>query len=223
MSSSTLAPKRPSSGRERPRRSGGGSRKAGGEITSGESTFASSERLSKASSATSASLVLRVVRRRTAVGLADVRLVVRVGLFFGAGIQRNLSREANFTGRVAPRAGGASDEFAARIAQHPLPSKGSRPNRAKLPTRLIALNNGCGKASETLKTHRIPHSVVHESWPTQAAWARTPGGVWRRMRNASATNWELLIHGLGHRGRRSHDLTKPILGSVLCWFALKRN
>ncbi|TXT37973.1 MAG: hypothetical protein FD138_523 [Planctomycetota bacterium] len=184
-----------------------------------ESTLDSSERFSKAASAPSASLVLRVVRRRTAVGLAVVRLVVRVGLFFGAGIQRNLSRETNSTGRGSPRASGASNEFAERIAQLPSLSKGSCPNRAKLPTRLIALNHECGEASETLKTHRIPHSVVHESWPTQPASVRTPDGVGRRMQIATATNWELLIHGLGHRGRRPHDLAKPILGSTLCWFA----
>ena len=88
MSSSTLAPERPSAGRERPRRSGGGSRKAGGETTTTESTFESSERLSKAvPSAASTSLVLRGARRRT-VGFTVERLAVRVGLFFGAGIQQ---------------------------------------------------------------------------------------------------------------------------------------
>lgn len=181
MSSSTLAPERPVSERERPRRSGGGSRKAGGETTTMESTVESSERLSKAASATSASLALRVVRRRTAVGLAVEELAVRVGLFFGAGIQRNLSREANITGRGSPQASRVSSTFGDRLAQLPLQPKRSRPNRAKLPTRSItqpktlgrpfALNNGGGKASETLKTHRIPHSVVHESWPTQPASA----------------------------------------------------
>ena len=52
-----------------------------------ESTLESSERFSKAlPSVASASLGLRVVRRRT-VGFAVERLDARVGLFFGAGIQ----------------------------------------------------------------------------------------------------------------------------------------
>lgn len=99
MSSSTLAPERPSSCRERPRRSGGGSRKAGGEITSMESTLESSERFSKAEpSAASVSLGLRVVRRRT-VGFAVEGLDARVGLFFGAGIKRPIKRNKHLRAR----------------------------------------------------------------------------------------------------------------------------
>ena len=107
-----------------------------------------------------------MVRRRTA-GFAVERLGARVVLFFGAGIQRDLSRETEFTVRGIPQNGFTSGKFAAHIAQHPLQPKGSRPNWAKLPTILIArpnqfgeafaLNYGCGKASETLKTHRNPH------------------------------------------------------------------
>jgi hypothetical protein len=132
-----------------------------------ESTFDSSERISKAApSGASASLVLRVVRRRT-VGFAVERLAVRVGLFFGAGIQRNLSKETNFTGREFPRTGLTSEKPAVVITQHPPLSKGSRPTWPKLPTRSItqpktigepfALNCGCREASQTLKTYRNPH------------------------------------------------------------------
>lgn len=112
MSSSTLAPLRPSSWRERPRRSGGGSRKAGGEITSIESTLESSERFSNAApSVASASLGLRVVRRRT-VGFAVERLDVRVGLFFGAGIKRPIKRNK------LRRARDSSHRFRTEQARH---------------------------------------------------------------------------------------------------------
>jgi hypothetical protein len=106
------------------------------------------------------------VRRRT-VGFADERLdVLRVVLFFGAGIQETYQ---NFRGRELPRTRVASDPSVTWGAQHLLLPKGSRPNRAELPTRLIAqpntigepsaLNFGGRNAAETLKTHRTLMTV----------------------------------------------------------------